>query len=124
MLLSLTATSQNGCIAHDSLSVRVNISREIYIPNIFSPDFDGYNDYFNIFAPSPAVQAVEQLLIFDRWGALVFEQENLPFNAPGAGWDGRFKGKDLPSGVYTYLAKVRFLDGEVMEYAGEVTLVR
>jgi gliding motility-associated-like protein len=124
MLLSLTATSQNGCIAHDSLSVKVNIAREIYIPNIFSPDFDGYNDYFTIFGPVPAVQAVEQLLVFDRWGALVFERENLPFNSLGTGWDGRFRGKEMPTGVYTYLAKIRFLDGEIVAYAGEVTLVR
>lgn len=124
MLISLTAISNRGCEAGDSLSVIVNLIRDLFIPNIFSPDFDGYNDYFTVFGSSPTVQAVEQLLVFDRWGSLVFEQENLPFNSPGAGWDGRFKGKELPAGVYTYLAKVRFLDGEIVAYAGEVTLVR
>jgi len=63
------------------------------------------------------------LLIVDRWGGLLFQGGDFLPNDLSSGWDGRSKGKRLPAGVYGYLAKIRFLDGEVEVYSGEVVLL-
>jgi hypothetical protein len=49
---------------------------------------------------------------------------NLPLGQENAGWDGVFKGKVLGTGVYTYMAEVRFIDGEVILYEGDISIVR
>lgn len=123
--VSLTANSNmNGCVDSDSLYVEVQKVRRIFIPNVFSPNDDGRNDQFTIMGALPNVQEVEQLLIYNRWGSLVFEGRNLMPNDLSAGWDGTFKGKEQEAGVYVYLARVRFLDGEVLVYQGDVSIVR
>ena len=67
---------------------------------------------------------LESFKIFDRWGAVVFEEENKMINDLDSGWDGRVNGLDLHAGVYVYLVEITFLDGFVKFYAGDVTLLR
>jgi gliding motility-associated-like protein len=122
-LLTLSATSGQGCLATDSLFIQVIKSRRVYIPNAFSPNGDGINDRFAIFGQVPNVDRIEELLIVDRWGGLLFQGGDFLPNDLSSGWDGRSKGKRLPAGVYGYLAKIRFLDGEVEVYSGEVVLL-
>ena len=55
---------------------------------------------------------------------LVFDTKNIPPSNEGLGWDGTFNGKTVNPGVFVYLAEVRFIDGEVETYSGDVTLVR
>lgn len=121
---TLEVESEDGCIGADSVFVQVAKVRKVFIPNAFSPDSDGINDFFNVFGAIPNVQMIEQLSIFDRWGDLLFEEKNLSPNEINTGWDGKAAEKALPVGVYTYLASVRFLDNEVLVYAGNVSLVR
>ena len=71
------------------------------------------------FSNSLSTEIIEELLVFDRWGVLVFEGQNLRLNEPQDGWDGTFKDQEVPSGVYTYLAKVRFIDGVSTRYSGK-----
>jgi gliding motility-associated-like protein len=122
--LSLTATSEAGCIASDSINIEVLIVREDFVPNAFSPDADGRNDFFTIFANVPNVQEVEMLQIYDRWGGVIFEKQNFPPNTKNGGWDGTSRGQAVGAGIYAYFAQVRFLDGVVLDYVGEVNLVR
>ncbi len=103
--------------------VDVQVERDLYIPNAFSPNEDGINDFFTIYG-NQGVQQILSLRIFDRWGTLVFERQNFPDAQELQGWDGRFRGKDLNSGVYVFAAEVEYLDGERLHYKGEVTLVR
>ncbi|MCB9284503.1 MAG: gliding motility-associated C-terminal domain-containing protein [Lewinellaceae bacterium] len=124
-LVSLTATATaTGCIASDAIFVNVDHARKVYIPNTFSPNFDGINDYFAIFGAIPNVQRIEELVIFDRWGELVFERKNMLPNQSTLGWDGTFEGKPLPEGVYLYFAKIRFLDNEVISYFGDISIIK
>ena len=120
----LTAFSEENCVTSDSVFIEVVKTRKVYIPNTFSPNFDGINDYFTVFGDEPNVQAIESLRVYDRWGGLVFESENVLPGSESTGWDGRVGGALLPNGVYTYLAQVRFLDGELLNYAGSVLLVK
>lgn len=120
---TITATSEDGCMATDSVTIYVIKNRPIYIPNVFSPNGDGLNDGFTIFG-GPAVAEIRNLKIFDRWGELIFDQDNLPINSEAEGWDGKFKGEPMTSAVFVYLAEVQFIDGEVVLFDGDVTLLR
>lgn len=118
----LTATDAAGCSVMDSVLVEVIKNRKVYAPNAFSPNGDGINDYFYLQSEQP--ETVLNFQVFNRWGDLVFESANIPTNEPSQGWDGRFRGKPLNNGVYFYLATIRFLDGEVVEFQGMVEVVR
>ena len=126
----LTNTPQNllntGCrIVSNVKEIHIVLDcYKAYIPNIFSPNFDGINDHFTIYGAVPNIQEIEQLLIFDRWGSLVYEQSHIPPNASGCGWDGTVAGKEAPQGIFSYKARVRFLDGKVLGYTGTISLVR
>lgn len=122
-LYTLTALSPDGCSGQDSILIRVVINRKVFIPNTFSPNFDGINDYFLPFAGKEAVE-IRDFKIFDRWGALVFSRSAFTPNDTLLGWDGTFHGKSMNSGLYTYFVEIEFADGEVEVYKGGVHLVR
>jgi hypothetical protein len=64
--------------------------------------------------------------VFDRWGNLMFSREGFfPDNNNLAdGWDGKFNGQYVNPGVFVYIIEVQFLDGKVLLYRGDVTVVR
>ncbi len=112
-----------GCSATDQVFVIVSKERKIFIPNAFSPNEDGYNDYITIFADSKSVRSIENFRVFNRWGALVFEKDSILPNEELEGWDGYFKGKKMQNGVYIYSVEIEFIDGEVEIFKGEFTLM-
>ena len=120
-----TVTVQNaaGCLADTDILVRVLKRRPVYIPNGFSPNSDGSNDRFNLFA-GPAISGIERLRIYDRWGELLYEGTDLTPGTPTEGWDGNFRGQPMNPGVFIYIFEVRFIDGEIRQYSGDVTLIR
>jgi gliding motility-associated-like protein len=110
---TLEVVSNDGCgTASDSVKVRV--FNDIYIPNAFSPNGDGKNDTWNI--PVLQVYSNVEILVFNRWGAEVYHAKNN--TAP---WDGRYKGKDLPVGVYPYIIQVKDIG---IKRTGWVMIVR
>ena len=91
---SLTVIDELGCVGRDEIVVEVDADRNVYIPNVFSPNADGINDFFTPIVGS-GVTNVNYMRVFDRWGQLVYEQQNfLPFDDFSTGWDGKFRGKD------------------------------
>ena len=123
-MYSLTATDLNGCRGSDEVLIRVNTTRKVYIPNIFTPNNDGINDHFEIFTGG-GVAAIETVRIFNRWGDLVYEGRNLPPNPSGTQtWDGTFNGKRMAPGVFVYTVEVVFLDGRSLTFRGDINLVR
>lgn len=120
----LNATSDSGCVATDSVWIEVTPVRNSYIPSAFSPNGDGLNDIFAVVGNFPSVLAVEEFLVYDRWGGLVYQQKEIPINSAGGGWDGKQAGKPAPEGVYAYRIAVRYLDGAVIPFTGTVTLIR
>ena len=119
----LTVTDEDGCVGVDSVNVRVIIERPVFIPNAFSPNGDGNNDRFAIFG-NEAVRSVRTFRVFSRWGSLVYEGFNLPLGVNGAYWDGVFKDEILDNQVFAYYAEIEFVDGVVLVYEGDVTLMR
>jgi gliding motility-associated-like protein len=116
----------NGCNGSDDIFVEVDKNRNVYIPNVFTPNGDGYNDEFQVFS-GPGVTQINSMQVFDRWGELVFQRNNLSpaaFPDVANGWDGRFRGKTMNSGVFVYLIEVTFDDGITLLYRGDVTLLQ
>jgi len=114
----------NGCSVSDSIFIEVIDVRKAWLPNAFSPNGDGINDFFTVFGKIPNVQIVEELKIFDRWGNFIFEGKNFLPNVLQNGWDGTFKGKAVTTGVYTYTTTIRFVDEQVFRYSGEMIFLR
>jgi gliding motility-associated-like protein len=114
----------NGCRAEAAIDIQVDRTRRIYIPNAFSPNDDGVNDRFLIFAKAGQVSQVLHLRIHDRWGGIVFEQSNLYPNDLSQGWDGMRNGQLLNTGVYVYVAEIQYADGIIEVVKGEVVLMR
>ena len=121
---SLFLKDSTACEAFDEITIWVQKNRNIFIPNAFSPDGDGHNDVFVIFADE-GVSFLHSIQIYNRWGALVFEKMGeLAFNLPINGWDGKFQGQAAETGMYFYHIGVQLLDGAVLWYRGEVQLIR
>lgn len=112
-----------GCEVSDRLVVTVNKPRHVFIPTTFSPNNDQKNDYFTIFG-DVSVKKVQSFKIFNRWGNAIFERADMPLNIETEGWDGFSKGAAMPPDVYIYVAIVEFIDGKVLMYRGDITLMR
>ena len=118
----LTVTDANGCTGFDEVTVSVKDTRNVFFPNIFSPNRDGYNDHFQVVI-GPGVEKILSMTVFDRWGNVVYNREDfVPDPAGSDGWDGTFSGRKLDPGVFVYYTKALFIDGKVIEYSGSVTL--
>ncbi len=113
----LTVTTPNGCTYTARASFNVEPAQFV-IPNAFTPNGDGVNEFFNI-VQEGMVDEIVRFQVFNRWGEVVYDNEN-----PGMGWDGTFNGDPQPSDVYAYIITVRFLDGEEQTEQGDVTLLR
>jgi len=85
--------------------------------------FDGVNDVWMIYG-GPAVAQVRAVKVFNRWGDLVYAANNIPTDSSTFGWDGKFRGRDASSGVYVFYTEVEFIDGVVLDYKGDITIVR
>ena len=110
------------CVAVDSVFIKTEINREVYIPNIISPNGDGINDIFNVGANSAVIGT--QLNVFDRWGKLIYSGPETKNRLMETGWDGTFNGERVEKGVYVYVAKVHYVDGLQTLFQGDVTVVR
>lgn len=111
------------CRASDVVFVTVVKNRPIFIPNAFSPNDDGANDEFMVFA-GIGVRQIKSMRIFSRGGNLVYEQKDFAPNDPNLGWDGELNGKPLNPGVFVYVIEVEFVDNQVEVFKGDVTLLR
>ena len=94
----------------------------VFIPNTFSPNNDGSNDVF--YVRGKGLDRVKSLRIFNRWGEVVFEGNNLPVNNPLYGWDGKFKGKNPVADVYVYQVEVFCENSQVIRFDGNVALIQ
>jgi gliding motility-associated-like protein len=102
----------------DTISVEVIVSGKlsVEVPNSFTPNGDGYNEWFSI--KSTGIKTLE-CVIFNRWGSRVKEMKSVADN-----WDGTFNGNLAPDGVYFYVLKATGSAGQSIEKNGAVTLLR
>ncbi len=110
--------SINSC--HTSDSIVVNNDCYMNIPNAFTPNGDGINDYFYPRQLLTRGLTSFKMNIYNRWGQLIFETST----TDGSGWDGKLNGSDQPEGVYVYIIDAVFKDGQQEHHQGNVTLLR
>lgn len=111
---TVTFTDQNGCQTTDIVTIFYDFT--IYVPNTFTPDQDEFNQAFYAYGGN-----IDEfhMMIFDRWGELVFESYNMKI-----GWDGTYNGLICQDGTYVW--KVQLVDafGQKQELVGHVNLIR
>lgn len=110
--------SIDSCSASDSIYVHFrDCSIAIEMPNIFTPNGDGTNDFF---CPVALLNLNDlQLLVYNRWGQLVHESAEL-----FPGWDGKNNGQDCSDGVYFWILSYKTTEGNAKTTKGHVTLMR
>ncbi|PKP04951.1 MAG: hypothetical protein CVU11_02065 [Bacteroidetes bacterium HGW-Bacteroidetes-6] len=115
-----TVYTDHGCSDSSFAIVHVDLNIAFYIPNAFSPYTpDGVNDVFRPYGIGVALtDGSYSMRIFDRWGQMVFESENIE-----NGWDGKFNGDFVVPGVYNYIIDVQYGDGLWHIFSGKVTIM-
>jgi len=110
--------SNGNCKVRDSIKVDLSdCIPKIEMPNVFTPNQDGYND---LFIPIKFENiGKHDLKIFNRWGRLLYESDNAP-----AGWDGRYNGNRCSDGVYFWIIEYVDLRDNPGTLCGTVTLLR
>ena len=121
---TINSINENGCIASDNMFVTVlpNPGNGVFIPNTFTPNGDNINDYF--FAYGYNLSMIKSMMIFDRWGELIFYKENMPEGSESEGWDGTMAGKELNEGVYAFVTELTFNNGVTTVFKGNITLIK
>jgi gliding motility-associated-like protein len=116
----LIVTSQYGCIDSTYNDVIIKPEFTFYVPNAFTPDGDGINDYFGPKGTGIELNSFE-MYVYDRWGEEIYKTNNM--DEP---WDGKVRSSsaDAQQGVYSWLVFVKALNGKSHKFIGHVTLVR
>jgi gliding motility-associated-like protein len=121
--IMLRASTLYQCVDSTILDVKAFYQSHISLPNIFTPNGDGRNDYFYVIA-GKQVSRVASFQILSRWGETIFEISNIAPNVIQNGWNGTRRGAPVPQGTYIYLIVIELVGGEKQTYKGNVTVVR
>lgn len=92
------------------------------VPNAFSPNGDGINDYFNVYNAKSIVSF--HAAIFNRWGQQLYSWGLEGIGCEECGWDGTYNGKPVKAGVYFVVVKAKGADGIEYEFRRDVNLLR
>ncbi|HEX6427564.1 MAG TPA: gliding motility-associated C-terminal domain-containing protein, partial [Niastella sp.] len=114
--IRVKAVDPNGCTDGIAEAGATTIMEDVFVPNAFTPNGDNLNDVFKI---EGFVVKSMQLRVFNQWGEMIFESAD-----QSKGWDGSYKGKWQPSGVYMYVCSMVLQDGSKLVKKGSVNLVR
>lgn len=120
--ITLTATSIDGCKNETSKIIEVKNDFTVFIPNSFTPNYDGLNDVFMpVFSLYGLDAKTYQMEIFDRWGHELYRTNDV-----GKGWDGSLQNKGdetLKEGTYIFKIKYKDLEGKLYEKTGFLSLL-
>ena len=109
-------TSTGGCADTAYGQVIVSGTSEVFIPNVFTPNDDDLNSGFGVVGNG---FDEFKMMIFNRWGELLFESQD-----PNLKWDGTYRGKECKVDVYVYRVEYRDYKGKQQTALGSVTLLR
>lgn len=113
----LTVTSDDGCVASDSVNVKIFHGSFVFVPNGFTPNGDGLNEWLK-----PSMIGVAKLYyfsVYNRWGQLLFTTTE-----EGKGWNGRSGTAEQPAGIYIWILKAIDYVGTVLQKRGTTALIR
>jgi gliding motility-associated-like protein len=125
----LTSMSSNGCISASELDIIIRAYYTIEVPNGFTPSSSSSggnwrrdpesNRIFYPFTEKPEAVVEFEMLIFNRWGELIFESDDIY-----TGWDGQYRNVGVSQEVYVYKIKLKWENDQTFEKMGDVTLFR
>ena len=100
------------------------VDKAIYIPNVIVIDQD-MNGEFKIFPKDKdGVDLINHYRIYDRWGNLVYDVIDVPFEGFEAWWDGSYNNDIAEIGCYTYMIELSYINSEICSFVGSVTLLK
>lgn len=114
---TLVGYNKYGCTDTAMVNINVDYLPTYGIPNAFTPNGDGNNDFFKI--EHIKYEKILSFKVFNRWGQLVYNGKDAT-----TGWDGRIDGKPAPTDVYNYYIELVLPFGQHQTYKGTVTLLR
>jgi gliding motility-associated-like protein len=117
--VTLVVYDANGCTDTVTGIVESNDVVRLTVPNAFTPNGDGLNDVFTPVISNSTQVKYYRFEVYNRWGQIVFES-----NKPGDGWDGKYKGKLVQFGTYTWKVSYDVTDQGSTNADGHVTLVK
>ena len=111
---------------NDPLFNQSCVEKNIFIPNVFSPNGDGVNDAFKIYADHNLNVIIQTFTVYDRWGGIVYQAQNFDLQSAGetVWWRGDAGGEDAERGNYTYIIEIELANGETRQMSGVVLLLR
>ena len=119
-IYTVSIVTEDGCVASDTVLVTVRnrpcLEPYIFIPTAFTPNGDGFNDIFRV--RGDEITEIH-LIIWNRWGEIIFETKEL-----GEGWDGSYQGRSLTPDAYAYYVRLLCEGGEELIRKGNVTLLK
>jgi gliding motility-associated-like protein len=115
--VTIVVKALSSCLESISAPVSQQVLPDgVFIPNSFTPNGDGLNDVLKVYGYKIASL---KFLVFNQWGEKLFESAD-----QSRGWDGTFKGKVQPSGVYMYVCRMILTDGTTLDKKGAINLIR
>jgi len=99
--VQLIVETQEGCVDTVSKILVVNSDILFFAPNAFTPDGDEFNQTWD-FSVSGVDEFNFELLIFNRWGEIIYESHDV-----NSSWDGTYNGQIVPAGTYIWIAHVK-----------------
>lgn len=115
-IYSVTKSDINRCESSDQIQLRDSCPPDLYVPTAFTPNNDGKNDSI-----APYTNGIRSLewRIYDRWGELLFETDEL-----GKAWNGSFDGAACPDGIYIWYLKAYDSNGKMIIQKGNFMLIQ
>ena len=129
---AVSVTDASGCLTAETINLAPSETRkgdcqdfDLYVPNAFSPNGDGFNDLLHIFPESDSnLRRIKSFRLFDRWGALIYQKNNFLPLPDIPLWDGTFNGRPMQPGVFVWLLIAELHDGSEKVLSGDVLLFR
>ncbi|MDI9319591.1 MAG: PKD domain-containing protein [Phycisphaerales bacterium] len=122
-IYTLKGTTDFGCSDSDDVVIVVFCDQsQLFIPNTFTPNGDGLNDYF--YPQGKGVGKIKSFIVYNRWGQKVYERTNIEANIKEQGWDGTFKGEAQNPDTFVYTLEATCDNGETIFWKSDVTLIK
>ena len=118
----VTLTDENGCTASDTLFLEAGKLRDVWMPNVFTPNGDGINEI--LYLQGRALASFRNFRIVDRWGQQVFFRDKGKVGQENEGWDGRQGGGLVQNGMYYWSVEIKYPDGSVEALQGYIILIQ
>jgi gliding motility-associated-like protein len=123
-LLRVQITNVFGCTESVTSQITVDNTFSVFVPNAFSPNGDGVNDFITVFADVEQVKEVNSFEIYNRYGELVFKRDNFQPNDEYLGWNGTISDVKLSNDTYLYSLVLVLKNGGQYVKQGSFMLIR